>query len=884
MRVLIVECGPGLHGQLRDRLRDSGVGVTVAGSVADALASLERSSFDVVIVDVMLPDGSGLDVLDEVRRAGSKTHVIMMSASASEGDRTEATQRGADDYVLKPLLVRELTTRVLAVRRRGNQHRDQLLRAGALTIDLRARRAHMHDRRLDLTAREFDLLAYLVARPGHVFSRDELLRAVWQSTTEWQQPATVTEHIRRLRVKIETEPRRPRILLTVRGAGYRLDIPEDHGSGAPREIRLAPGTVIHIDGRIVHADQAAGVMFDLHDQTDLVGRQISELVSPASRAATRERMADGGPGPQRRTQLIDVERLDGTEISVEVTSNELDWKGESAQEVGFTHVPDLSARLRRLVTGVLSELTDAVIITDLHFHVRSWNRAAERLYGWKQHEVLGRHILDVIQWVGDDGALAAIWDNLERTGRWKADGRQATRDGSVISVLACTTLVRNDSGEPVAIVSVNRPTPDAIGDRCAEDTSDDDQIRIGLANDEFEVYYQPVVALDDLRVVTLEALVRWNHPERGLLAPAAFISTAERCGSIVEIGNLVLEKACTQAAEWRRSGLDIELAVNLSARQLADPDLFDRVASVLAVSGLDPAKLWLEVTETSLVEEVDQASAVLHRFADIGIGIVIDDFGTGWASLTYLRTFPVHALKIDRSFIPGVGRNAHDTAIARSILALGSELGLHVIAEGIETPAQQKALQKLGCKLAQGYLFGHPSPASTASTLNARRIPPIQAGSVRTPVAPYTAVTGVARVPLHRTTTPIARLSIADILASTDGPSDTTVPYLASAEHEETDIATRLLKGLLRITSADDAAELLHEAIRQMGGRLVPGSQAGPDALPIDVSLGRGRPLFVTAERLSIATTPLPRLLAGMTDDARHAVQLLHQHDLRVPV
>lgn len=338
------------------------------------------------------------------------------------------------------------------------------LRAGAVTVDPSARQAWVDDRPLELTAREFDLLAYLMARPGHVFSRDQLLRAVWQSTTEWQQPATVTEHIRRLRLKIETEPRHPRILRTVRGAGYRLDNPETRGTGLAATHKLAPGTLVHMDGRIVEADQAAAAMFELDDQAALVGRQISELVSPGSRAATCERMAIH-PGPERRSQLIDVERVDGTEISLEFTSRQVDWHGTRAQHVDLTDVPELSARSRDLVTGILSDLTDAVIVTDPHFHVLSWNPAAERLYGWKQHEVLGRHVLDVIQRAGDDGALAAVWDDLARTGRSEADGRQATRDGSVINVLAYTTLIRNDAGQPVAIVSVNRPSPAGIDRR-----------------------------------------------------------------------------------------------------------------------------------------------------------------------------------------------------------------------------------------------------------------------------------------------------------------------------------------------------------------------------------------------------------------------------------
>ena len=176
------------------------------------------------------------------------------------------------------------------------------------------------------------------------------------------------------------------------------------------------------------------------------------------------------------------------------------------------------------MTGVLGDLTDAVIITDLHFHVRSWNQAAERLYGWQAHEVLGRHILDVLQWVGDNGLLAAAWASLETKVRWHGEGRQITRDGSVIAVLATTTLVRDDSGEPIGIVSVNRPAPTAASTEAHADSTDaEDRIRSGLADDEFEVHYQPVVALDGLHVLAVEALVRWNHPERGLLNPAAFI-------------------------------------------------------------------------------------------------------------------------------------------------------------------------------------------------------------------------------------------------------------------------------------------------------------------------------------------------------------------------
>jgi EAL domain-containing protein (putative c-di-GMP-specific phosphodiesterase class I) len=241
---------------------------------------------------------------------------------------------------------------------------------------------------------------------------------------------------------------------------------------------------------------------------------------------------------------------------------------------------------------------------------------------------------------------------------------------------------------------------------------DDADIRRGLDGNEFDVHYQPVVALNDLHVVGIEALVRWNHPHLGLLAPGSFIDSAERSGAILEIGRIVFDKACHQTATWRRSGKAIEIAINLSARQLAHPGIFDEVTATLAATGLDPHALWLEVTETALVEDVDQATSVLERLAALGIRIAIDDFGTGWASLTYLKQFPIHALKIDQTFVENVDHDHQDAAIVRSILSLGRELDLNIIAEGIETAAQQTALQALGCSLGQGFLYGKPSPAA----------------------------------------------------------------------------------------------------------------------------------------------------------------------------
>jgi EAL domain-containing protein (putative c-di-GMP-specific phosphodiesterase class I) len=324
----------------------------------------------------------------------------------------------------------------------------------------------------------------------------------------------------------------------------------------------------------------------------------------------------------------------------------------------------------------------------------------------------------------DNDQLNSAIRTLEEKGRWFGEGQQIARDGSTVNVFASTTLLRDERGEPFVYVSVNRQASASrvLKASSPSDAADEGDVRRGLDCGEFVVYYQPVVAFNDLHIITVEALVRWNHPERGLLLPGSFIDAVERNGVILELGRVVFDTACRQAAEWRRGGCDLGVAVNLSTKQFADVALFDNITEVLTASGLDPRALWLEVTETALVEDLDQATDLLERLAALGIRITIDDFGTGWASLTYLKQFPVHALKIDQSFVAGVDRDPHDAAIARSIISLGKELDMIVVAEGIETHAQQSALQALGCSVGQGFLYGRPLPAAEVPVERANRL------------------------------------------------------------------------------------------------------------------------------------------------------------------
>ncbi|MGV3760154.1 MAG: putative bifunctional diguanylate cyclase/phosphodiesterase, partial [Actinomycetota bacterium] len=267
-------------------------------------------------------------------------------------------------------------------------------------------------------------------------------------------------------------------------------------------------------------------------------------------------------------------------------------------------------------------------------------------------------------------------------------------------------------GTAVGITCVNRPAdvPSPPRPPAAVDPALADEVRRGVERHEFVLHYQPVVELETERWGRGEALVRWAHPERGLLMPAVFIDVAERAGAIADLGQGVFDEATRQWRRWREAGADLHVAVNLSARQLVDPNLPARVGAALDAFDVPPGCLRFEVTETALVEDLAEATTALRRLVDLGARIAIDDFGTGWASLTYLREFPVHALKVDRSFVAGLGANVPDSAIVSSIVSLGSELGLDVIAEGIETQDQLDRLLSLGCEQGQGYLLAKPCP------------------------------------------------------------------------------------------------------------------------------------------------------------------------------
>jgi predicted signal transduction protein with EAL and GGDEF domain len=235
------------------------------------------------------------------------------------------------------------------------------------------------------------------------------------------------------------------------------------------------------------------------------------------------------------------------------------------------------------------------------------------------------------------------------------------------------------------------------------------ELREALIKGQFEAHYQPQINVKTGQVSGAEALIRWRHPTRGLVAPNNFVPIAEEVGLIVPIGEWIMRQACRDAAQWRNG---MRVAVNISAVQFRDHNLATMVVSALAASGLPASQLELEITESVLLEKTETTLKTLHQLRGLGVRVSLDDFGTGYSSLSYLRSFPFDKLKIDRSFVREVTANANGAAIVRAIASLGASLGMEITAEGVETEEQLDCVWKEGCTEAQGYYFSPPRPAS----------------------------------------------------------------------------------------------------------------------------------------------------------------------------
>jgi diguanylate cyclase (GGDEF)-like protein/PAS domain S-box-containing protein len=303
--------------------------------------------------------------------------------------------------------------------------------------------------------------------------------------------------------------------------------------------------------------------------------------------------------------------------------------------------------------------------------------------------------------------------------RFRGDGEDA---GTLLKHADAAMYLAKDKGKNnIQLYSAE------LADRAARAFANEAALRLALARDEFRLHYQPKIDMATGAMKSVEALIRWYHPERGIVAPGEFVPLAEACGLIVPIGQWVIREACRQIGAWRRAGFESPaVAVNLSARQFSDESLIEVLVTALAANGVAAQDFEIELTESALMEDPERASRVLRRMNEMGVGISIDDFGTGYSSLSYLKRFPARTVKIDRTFVRGLPDDRDDATITQAVIAMAHTLGLNVVAEGVETAQQFEMLKAMGCDEAQGFLLGRPMgaddlalrlAASTAPTL-----------------------------------------------------------------------------------------------------------------------------------------------------------------------
>ena len=265
--------------------------------------------------------------------------------------------------------------------------------------------------------------------------------------------------------------------------------------------------------------------------------------------------------------------------------------------------------------------------------------------------------------------------------------------------------------------------------RVIEHMQIENDLRRAIQYEELELHYQPVVKLSDGSVVAMEALLRWNHPDHGMVGPLAFIPVAEESRLIVPIGRWVIEQACRQAALWQQLNPDaapVSVAVNLSARQIADPDLLSHIEGSVRANRIDPSTLWLELTESTLLDETTFVERTLEALKGLGVRLVLDDFGVGFSSLGYLKRLPLSMIKLDRSFVENLADSSHDAAIVRAVSEMADTIGIGVVAEGVETEDQVLMASALGCGFAQGFHFAEPVPAAHIERLLEQPMPAIR--------------------------------------------------------------------------------------------------------------------------------------------------------------
>lgn len=696
--VLIVDDTPANLGVVVDHLEDEGLNVAVAQGGEEALDRARFVRPDLILLDVMMP---GLDGFETCRRlkadeATCAIPVIFMTALDSVDDKVAAFVAGGVDYVSKPFQVEELLARVrthldLQGSQQQLQERNQALQdeiAARRSAEEALRKSEVRFRRLFETAR--DGIIIVDPQTGQITDVNPALAHMVNRTPDEMCGKVLWEH----------EPFRANASCRVAIHDLQQD---DHVSIGHWVLDTGRGTTIDVEvnGSAYRVDDRNLVQCTLRDITD---RKEAE--------ARIRYMAlhDALTGLPNRTLFIDrvgqvVAQARRHESSAAVLVLDLDRFKHVNDSLGH-HVGDLLLEefARRLRTCIRESDTAArlggdefaICLPDLHSAQTAETVAAKILaavcepFQIEQHDLVIGASIGIARFPGDGvdpGTLLRAADTAMYDA--KANGRGLYR---------YFTPELNEAAQLRHTLVT--------------------EVRNALQRDEFVLYYQPQLSLTSEHITGVEALLRWEHPQRGIVSPSLFIPLLEELGLMPDIGEWVLHTACAQAVSWSEQGLPpMRIAVNLSAQQFYRGNIVQVVSQALGQSGLAPHLLELELTESLTLDETEATVRIMGELKNVGVSLTLDDFGTGWSSLSYLRRFPLDRIKIDRSFMRDVTTHDSAAAVVHSILNLAQSLGLTCVAEGVETTEQLSYLKEKLCSEMQGYLFSQPLPAAEMPAL-----------------------------------------------------------------------------------------------------------------------------------------------------------------------
>ena len=651
--------------------------------VAKARDQIEKQKPDVLLLDLNLPDSNGLSTVTTMLGWAAGTPIVVMTGENDGELAVEAVRMGAQDYLIKDRVDGESLSRAIQYSVERKRIEEQLR-------DSEERYA------LAVTGANDGVWDWNLKTDEAYFSDR------WKSMLGWQD-GEVADHADTWFDRVHPEDYvtlRRELELHLEGRSEHLENEHRvrHRDGTYRWV-LARGIAVRDEGG--NATRIAGSLTDINQRKKTEEQLLHDALHDAltqlpNSALFLDRLGMAiAQSKRRRNHLFavlffDLDRFKVINDSLGHGLGDRLLIAIARRLLGFLRPGDTVARLGgdefAILANDIEEPSDAT-------------RIAERV----QEELARPFDLDGYEVF----TAASIGIALSSPTYQKPE--ELLRDAD-IAMYRAKHLGKNR----------HAVFDEAMHKKAVEQLRLETDLRRALDRQEFEVYYQPIVALEEGRIEGFEALVRWIHPERGLVEPDEFIPAAEETGLIVPLGWRVLRSACEQMAEWQReipATRPLALSVNLSGKQFVQPDLVTRVEKILAETGLTPSTLRLEITESLIMDEADDAVAKLQRLRHLGVQLHIDDFGTGYSSLSYLHRLPTHTIKIDRSFVSRMNDRHQQAEIVQTIVALARNLGMQVAAEGLETAEQLETLRSLHCELGQGFFFSKPLAASDAGEL-----------------------------------------------------------------------------------------------------------------------------------------------------------------------